>query len=475
MMIRSFVLSGIASGLLAALSVQAQTVDLKGRVLDKANGKPIPGAMVKVANSTLSVTTDTAGRFILKGNPTDILRGGRVWLAAPRFRNGHLHVEAALRGQEAHVELFGLGGETLSSVRHPLVEGWNRLQVMPETQRDFLGFARITVAGESWMERILSVNGRVMNGEKGGPTPASLAKASASPAAAAGNVEVSMAKLLTKTVAFSTDVQDLGDITLDYPERKLDIGAPPIYGASILWDGSTGMSAAQTELAAKWQDWPRFTPGEIKFKLAKDPEFPNDANKVTIQSCCNTNWGYDDIQAKEAHGDAQLHVEWIAMGQYDQTENPDIGPSGKGQPGYVNSGVYIQSRYEVQIESQGTSDAKHDMASLVDDYAPTTWAPNRPNGKWQAYDITFRSARYNAQGARTENARITVWWNGVIVHDNRDARAPATGTAPGTHSGEDLTPILYGLKLQSEGRDVRYRNIWIKPLDIKDPQTKFGY
>jgi hypothetical protein len=476
-MIRNLVLSGIASG---ALVAQAQTVDLKGRVLDKANNKPIPGATVKVANSTLSVTTDTAGRFVLKGNPTDIIRGGRgsvsgrVWLAAPRFKDGFLHVEAAQRGQEAHVELFGLGGETLSSVHHPLAEGWNRLQVLPDSQRDFLGFARVTVAGESWMERILAVNGRVLNGNGGGATPARLAKPSSSPSAA-GNVEVSMAKLLTKTVAFSNDVQDLGDIMLDYPERKLDVGAPPIYGASILWDGSKGRAAAQAELLAKWQDWPRFTPSDIKFKLAKDPDFPNDTNKVTIQSCCNTLWGYDDIQAKEVHGDAQLHVEWIAMGRYDETENPDIGPSGKGQNGYVNSGVYIQSRYEVQIESQGTSDAKHDMASLVDDYAPTTWAPNRPNGKWQAYDITFRSARYNAQGQRTENARITVWWNGVIVHDNRDARAPATGTSPGTHSGEDLTPILYGLKLQSEGRDVRFRNIWIKHLDIKDPQTKFGY
>jgi len=193
-----------------------------------------------------------------------------------------------------------------------------------------------------------------------------------------------------------------------------------------------------------------------------------------VQSCCNTNWGMDDIQAIRVHGDAQLHVEWIAMGEYDANENPNLD-DGKS---YVNSGVYVQSRYEIQIQSWTTNPASipgnHDMGSLVDDYTPTANA-NRPNGKWQAYDITFRSARYNAAGARTENGRISIWWNGVLVHDNRDARAPATGTAPGTHSGEDMTPILYGLKLQSEGRDVRFRNIWVKDLVIDQPQTRFGY
>lgn len=465
--------------LAATWAVQAQTVDIKGRVLDKANNKPIPGAAVKVLNSSLTATTDTAGRFNIKGNVTALRDGGQAWMAAPYFRDGAWHVQAPEDGRVATLEVFSITGESLASARHTLKAGWNRLSTLV-ADRDFLGFARLSLGQEVWIKRILRVAGHVqtLDGALSAASPASsapgagLAKTAAS---AAGQVEVTMAKLQTKTVPYATDVQDLGDIVMDYPARKLDVGAPPIYGASVLFDGSKGKAAAQAELTAKWQDWPRYTPSEIKFKLAKDPEFPNDTNRVTLQSCCNTLWGYDDIQAKEVHGDAQLHVEWMGMGQYDQNETPDTVASTQNKTGvgYINSGVYVQSRYEIQIETPGVSDAKHTMASLVDDFASDLQTPNRGNGKWQCYDVTFRAARYNASGVKTDNARITVWWNGVKVHDNRDATAPATGL--GNHSGEEMNPTLYGLKLQSEGRDVRFRNVWIKHLVIPTLESDFGY
>jgi hypothetical protein len=210
----------------------------------------------------------------------------------------------------------------------------------------------------------------------------------------------------------------------------------------------------------------------------KDPEFPADANRVALQSCCNRVWGYDDIQANAVHGDVQIHVEFNCMGKYDANENPNASDpfASPEQAGYNNSGVYVQSRYEVQIQSWTTTPDiipnDHAMGSLVDDHAPSKNA-NKPNGVWQAYDITFRAARYNAGGTRTEHARMSVWWNGVLVHDNREARAPATGLA--NHSGEELNPTLYGLKLQSEGTDVRFRNVWMKGLTLKDPKTDIGF
>ena len=145
---------------------------------------------------------------------------------------------------------------------------------------------------------------------------------------------------------------------LGYPARKLDVNAPPIYGASVLSDGTKGRAAALAELNAKWQDWPRVTPSDIKFKVAK-----------------------------EVHTDVQVHVhlEWIGMGQYDETENPDTGPAASGQLGCINSGVYLHSRYEIRIESPGVSDPKHTMASMVDEFAASSLTPNRGNGKWQAY------------------------------------------------------------------------------------------
>ena len=477
--------------LAAGLTAGAQTLDLKGRVLDKADNRPVPGALVKVVNSLLSATTDSAGRFSLEGDVAALREGGKTRVAAPHFRDGYLHIQAPESDRIAAIEIFNLAGESLGSAKSTLRPGWNRVRDLPLPRADFLGFTRVSLGRDHWILPLLRLDGHLhgLGGSAQAPIPgpssataasrpvSGPARKGATSAALAGSVEISQPGLATRTVPFAAATQDLGDIRMDYPPRRLDVGAPPIYGAKVLFDGSRGRAAALAELGAKWQDWPRFTPSAVQFKLAKDPEFPNDTDRVTLQSCCNTVWGMDDIQAKEAHGDAQLHVEWMGMGQYDQAENPDSAASVqtlKGA-GYINSGVYVQSRYEIQIETPGVSDADHTMAALVDDFPADSQTPNRGNGKWQCYDITFRSARYDASGARTANARITVWWNGVKIHANRDARAPATGLSADVHSGEELDATLYGLKLQSEGRDVRFRNIWMKPLEIPAADTDFGY
>ena len=112
------------------------------------------------------------------------------------------------------------------------------------------------------------------------------------------------------------------------------------------------------------------------------------------------------------------------------------------------------------------------MGAIVNDYTPTV-NMTKANGVWQAYDITYRDARFNGT-TMTSNPYMSVWWNGVQSHNNRVVHAAASGLS--NHSGEEFSdPTVYGLKLQSEGRDVRFRNIWIKKLTITDPQTNFGY
>jgi hypothetical protein len=112
------------------------------------------------------------------------------------------------------------------------------------------------------------------------------------------------------------------------------------------------------------------------------------------------------------------------------------------------------------------------MGAIVDDFAPSA-NRNRPNGVWQAYDITFRGARF--EGTSLVSAPyMSVWWNGVLVHENRKLTGAAAGLA--NHSGEEhADTAIYGLKLQSEGRDVRFRNVWIKKLVLAEPQTGFGF
>jgi hypothetical protein len=475
---------------LTGISATAQNLNLKGRVLDKANMKGVPGAMVKVVGSTASATTDTAGRFVLTGS-SGIAGNFTRMPAEPYLRNGALYVEAVLAGLTARVEVFGASGETLGAMDRRLAAGWNRIDALPGADGDFLGYARITVGNQTWVKTLLHTGGNAPATWLGGDASVtagyrSPAKTSAASAAtAAGQVEVSADKLMKKTVAYANDASDLGDIVLDYPERKLGVGVAPIYGATVLFDGSKGKTAAAAELQAKWKDWPRFEPSDIKFRIVRDPEFPNDtANHAALQSCCNTNWGYDDIQATVGmFQDFQVHVEFIGMGEYDKpaydiaAPNPNVADaSASGNPGYINSGVYVASRYEVQIQSFTMDQTKipgnHDMGSIVDAFPPLG-NQNKPNGVWQAYDITFRGARFNGT-TMSISPYMSVWWNGVQIHNNRKVPAGASGLS--NHSGEEHNdPIVYGLKLQSEGRDVRYRNIWIKPLAMEAEQTNFGY
>ena len=43
----------------------------------------------------------------------------------------------------------------------------------------------------------------------------------------------------------------------------------------------------------------------------------------------------------------------------------------------------------------------------------------------------------------------------------------------GKDGGKGVTDMPGGLKLQAEGHDVRYRNAWIKDLDLSAANTDF--
>jgi hypothetical protein len=80
-----------------------------------------------------------------------------------------------------------------------------------------------------------------------------------------------------------------------------------------------------------------------------------------------------------------------------------------------------------------------------------------PPLSWQTYDVEFRAARFDANGKKTENARMTVRHNGVLVHENVDVDH-ATTAAP-VKEGPEPGPIY----LQDHGNPVRFRNTWVVP------------
>lgn len=128
-------------------------------------------------------------------------------------------------------------------------------------------------------------------------------------------------------------------------------------------------------------------------------------------------------------------------------------PTKRGQ-GRGNSGVYIQRRYEVQIlDSFGLTSQFNDCGSLYRQRTPDL-NMSLPPQRWQTYDIHFTAAKWNEKKEKIANARITVYLNGVGVHDDVEIVAK---TGAGQAEGPNPMPILF----QDHQNKVEFRNLWI--------------
>lgn len=161
--------------------------------------------------------------------------------------------------------------------------------------------------------------------------------------------------------------------------------------------------------------------------------------------------GTGAIRTVGEFGSCQLHIEWA-------TPSPAVG-SGQNRG---NSGVFLMNTYEVQVLDSFESATYADgmAAALYGQYPPLVNASRGP-GHWQTYDIVFHAPRFDAAGAVLAPARVTVFHNGVLVHDNQEFTGPTAHKArPPYKAHADRLP----LSLQDHDHPVRYRNIWIRPL-----------
>ena len=223
------------------------------------------------------------------------------------------------------------------------------------------------------------------------------------------------------------DVDQIERIWHDYaqpPEVKVECKRPK--GAVVLFDGED------------FSQWQKLGGGEIGWKVTDDG-----AVHIVPKS--------GSIVTNRAFKDFMLHAEF---------KTPQMPPGVKGQ-GRGNSGVYIQRRYEVQIlDSYGLEPEYNGCGSIYRFKAPDRNACKKP-GEWQTYDILFRAARFVGEGddaVKVQNARITVFHNGVLIHDDVDV---PNKTGAGQQEGPAAGPIL----LQDHGNEVSFRNLWIVPLD----------
>lgn len=128
-------------------------------------------------------------------------------------------------------------------------------------------------------------------------------------------------------------------------------------------------------------------------------------------------------------------------------------PTQRGQA-RGNSGCYLQGRYELQLlDSFGLKEADNGCGALYGLRAPDVNMCFPPYA-WQTMEIEFTAARYDAQGRKTQNAKVTALHNGVTIH--RDVLLP-NATVGGQPEADSPGPITF----QNHGSDVCFRNVWI--------------
>ena len=135
-------------------------------------------------------------------------------------------------------------------------------------------------------------------------------------------------------------------------------------------------------------------------------------------------------------------------------------PAARGQ-GRGNSGFYAQGRYEVQMLDSFGLEGEHNECGGIYTVGPPKVNMCFPPLSWQTYDVDFTPARFDADGRKTANARMTVRHNGVLIHNNIEI--DHSTTASPLKEGPQPGPVY----LQDHGNPVRYRNIWVLPLAEK--------
>lgn len=161
--------------------------------------------------------------------------------------------------------------------------------------------------------------------------------------------------------------------------------------------------------------------------------------------------GTGDIRTVEEFTDYRLHLEF---------KNPATAPSTPEQ-NKGNSGLYLAGSYELQIlDSYGNADfGANDLGAIYNVKAPDENAA-LPAETWQVYDVDFTAPKFDGSNNKIANARVTVYLNGVLIHD--DVEIPGN-TLGGAVESPGAKPIV--LQDHDALSNVKFRNFWVVPSE----------
>jgi catechol 2,3-dioxygenase-like lactoylglutathione lyase family enzyme len=224
-------------------------------------------------------------------------------------------------------------------------------------------------------------------------------------------------------------------------EKPKVFSAPAQYGAApadalVLFDG------------ANFNEWQSDKGGTVKWKIQ------DGYMEVTKKA--------GGIRTKKEFGNCQLHIEFATP--------PVVDPSKKSQS-RGNSGVFFMDRYEVQVLDCYENDTYRDgqTASIYGQAPPFVNVCKKP-GEWQTYDIAFLKPVFDDKGLLVRPARITVFHNGVCVHNNYIIRGTTFHKKVASYSPHANNKGR--IALQDHGNPMRFRNIWIRELPEEIPSSQ---
>ena len=160
--------------------------------------------------------------------------------------------------------------------------------------------------------------------------------------------------------------------------------------------------------------------------------------------------GSGGIATRDTFGDVQVHVEWAAP----------ASRRGNSQ-NRGNSGLFFMGLYEVQILDNHNNPTYADgTAGAIYGQWPPLVNALRPAGEWQSYDVVFEAPRFQG-GTLMKPAFITVFVNGVVVHNRKQSMGPMVYRDVAKYVAH---PAAGPIGLQDHDHPVRYRNVWARRL-----------
>jgi hypothetical protein len=183
-----------------------------------------------------------------------------------------------------------------------------------------------------------------------------------------------------------------------------------------------------------------------------NPEWKFGPNGVMKRAKGNNN-------TKQAYGSARIHLEFMV--------DPSDDPEWRNQL-WGNSGIFPMSHYELQVMNsfENPTCADGQCGALYGQQPPLVNA-SRPPGEWQSYDILVKQPTFADSGEVLEPVRITVYHNGVLIHDDASFLAGVNKL----YKKHGKLPLLIQ---DHKGTGVSFRNLWIVP-DIDYDKSLQGF